>query len=79
MLARLSEFKAARQTVGPLLSTAYPVEIRDTARSLMGYVLRLESGDQLRAEASGPLAPSTSAATQPATPPSAPSDDELKP
>ena len=45
----------------------------------MGYILRLENAEKLRGQASGPIAPDISAATQPATPPSAPSDDELKP
>ena len=41
--------------------------------------LRLQTVEKLRGQASGPIAPDISAATQPATPPSAPSDDELKP
>ncbi len=48
VLAGLSEFGSARTILGPLLAPAYPQEIRDNARSLMGYILRLESESQER-------------------------------
>jgi len=52
VLARLSEFASARTILGPLLSPAYPQEVRENARNLMGYILKLESENQVRSQAS---------------------------
>jgi hypothetical protein len=43
VLARQSEFAAARAMIGPLLTPLYPVEVREAARSLMAYVIDLEA------------------------------------
>jgi hypothetical protein len=43
VLARQSEFAAARQLLGPLMTNAYPQNIRDAARSLMQHIVGLES------------------------------------
>jgi hypothetical protein len=42
VLAGLSEFAAARNMIGPYLSSAFPPDVREAARALMGYVLRME-------------------------------------
>lgn len=87
ILAELSEFAAARTALGPLLSTQYPVHVRDAARSLMGYVVTLESA-KARAErresdpapgGATPLSAATLAAAAgiPSTP--APTSTELPP
>jgi hypothetical protein len=43
-LARKSEFARARDVVAPFLSPAYPSRIRESARSLMGFLVDAESG-----------------------------------
>jgi hypothetical protein len=43
VLARQSEFAAARQLLGPLMTSAYPQNIRDAARSLMQHIVGIES------------------------------------
>lgn len=43
-LARQSEFARAREVVAPFLTPAYPLRIRDSARSLMGFLVDAESG-----------------------------------
>jgi hypothetical protein len=42
ILLRLSEFAAARNMVSPLMSPAYPAEVREPARTLMGYIVNVE-------------------------------------
>ena len=42
VLARQSEFAAARAVLGPFLSNRYPVQIRDAARSLLARVAEVE-------------------------------------
>ena len=84
VLAKLSEFAEARKVVGPLLSPLYPAGIRDSARSLMGYIARLENLAKLRAEGSVQNAPDNLTAAQPFTPPDtdlkpAPPDTDLRP
>jgi hypothetical protein len=56
-LARKSEFARARDVVAPFLSPAYPSRIRESARSLMGFLVDAESGR--------PSARSTTMAGQP--------------
>jgi tetratricopeptide (TPR) repeat protein len=46
VLARLSDFAAARKVLGPLMSGAYGPEVRESARSLMGYIVRMETAAQ---------------------------------
>ena len=43
ILAQRAEFPAARHLLGPFLSTAWPPDIREPARRLMGYVVQLEA------------------------------------
>ncbi len=42
VLARLSDFAAARSVVGPMMAGAYGPELREPGRNLMGYIVRLE-------------------------------------
>jgi hypothetical protein len=42
VLAAQSEFPAARRVLSPLMTPAYPPDIREAARSLMGYIVRVE-------------------------------------
>jgi hypothetical protein len=50
--ARRGEFAAARSTLGPLISAAYPDDVRAHARRLMEYVLEAEAFDaQMRERA----------------------------
>ena len=44
VLARKSEFAQAREVVAPFMTSAYPARIRDSARSLMGFLVDAESG-----------------------------------
>lgn len=43
ILARRGEFAAARTTIGPLMSGLYPPGVRDSARSLMSYIVNAEN------------------------------------
>jgi hypothetical protein len=43
-LARKSEFARAREVVGPFMTPGYPSRIRDSARSLMRYLVDADSG-----------------------------------
>ena len=43
VLARQSEFAAARRLLGPLMTSAYPQNVREAARSLMQHIVGLES------------------------------------
>ena len=52
VLAGLAEFASARTILGPLMAPAYPQEVRENAKSLMSYILRLESENQARTRAS---------------------------
>jgi tetratricopeptide (TPR) repeat protein len=52
VLAGLAEFASARTILGPLMAPAYPQEVRENARSLMSYILGLESEHQARTRAS---------------------------
>ena len=52
VLSRLSEFAAARAVLGPLMTPAYPKDIRDAARGLMGRIVELEAGPS-RVDSSG--------------------------
>lgn len=42
VLAALGEFPSARSALAPLLAPAYPPELREAARSLMGYIVQRE-------------------------------------
>jgi hypothetical protein len=42
VLLRMAEFAAARNMLSPLMSPAYPAEVRDPARTLMGYIVTVE-------------------------------------
>jgi tetratricopeptide (TPR) repeat protein len=50
ILARRGEFAAARTAIGPLMTGLYPPGVRDSARSLMGYIVNAEN----RQRAGGP-------------------------
>lgn len=43
ILARQSEFAAARAVLGPLLSPVYPKDVRESARHLMARIVEVES------------------------------------
>jgi hypothetical protein len=43
ILARRGEFVAARTVVGPLMTGTYPPGVRDSARSLMSYIVEAET------------------------------------
>jgi tetratricopeptide (TPR) repeat protein len=43
VLARQSEFAAARNVLGPLMTSSYPENIREAARTLMQHIVRMES------------------------------------
>jgi len=69
LLARLlvnnSEYAAARDVLGPLMSSRYPDEVREAAKSLMGQLLEREQ----KAES---LRPAVVPPSSPATPPPPP-------
>lgn len=68
VLVAQSAFLPARNVVAPLMSPVYPPDIRDSARSLMSYILRLEAaraaGSPGAAEAA-PALPATASGTRP--------------
>jgi hypothetical protein len=68
VLAGLSEFASARTILGPLMAPTYPQEVRENARSLMGYILRLEGENQTKAPPSelGLEVPTLGAGAEPA-------------
>jgi len=43
ILAQRLEFAAARNLIGPFLSPAFPPEVREPARRLMGYIVQMEA------------------------------------
>ena len=43
ILSRRGEFAAARTAIGPLMSGLYPPGVRDSARSLMSYIVNAEN------------------------------------
>ncbi len=53
VLAHLSDFAAARSVVGPLIAGVYGPQVREPARSLMAYIVRMELQSQ-NAGATGP-------------------------
>ncbi|MGB2716496.1 MAG: tetratricopeptide repeat protein [Vicinamibacterales bacterium] len=59
ILANQQEYGLARNIIGPLMSGAYPAEVREAARDLMRDVLQLETRDQQRAAAEMPSATQT--------------------
>jgi hypothetical protein len=65
VLARQSEFVAARAALGPLLSSAYPANVRESAKSLMSYVVQLE---EARTRPTSPRARGAGVTTPPAPP-----------
>jgi hypothetical protein len=50
VLLQQRNFPSARSVVGPLLSAAYPPDVRERARMLMSDVVRLESAEKEAAE-----------------------------
>jgi hypothetical protein len=62
ILARRGEFAAARAVIGPLMTGVYPPGVRDSARSLMGSLVEMESRRRAgtRADGSGLAATSGS-------------------
>ena len=71
ILARLSDFAAARNIVGPLMSPAYPPAVRESARNLMRNILRLQTQSSGGSTEPGAAVPSAAEGTAPA--PSEPS------
>ena len=49
VLAHQKEYGLARRVIGPLMSAAYPPDVRDAARNLMRYVGDLEGNEESRA------------------------------
>jgi hypothetical protein len=78
VLAGLSEFGSARTILGPLMAPPYPQDVRENARSLIGYILRLESENQAKSraaeQAGDPLPPG--AAAEPSPSDAAPSTNQ---
>ncbi|MEN3338137.1 MAG: hypothetical protein V7647_1813 [Acidobacteriota bacterium] len=81
VLAAQSAFQPARDIVSPLMSPAYPADVRDYARSLMSYILSLQTSRTNAASANAlgaasasptgsglPSAPSAEASADPAAP-----------
>lgn len=62
ILVKLSDFAAARNVVGPMMSPHYSAEVRESARGLMGYIVQLENFEKERSRAQ------TAAAAEPAVP-----------
>jgi hypothetical protein len=69
VLVAQAAFQPARDIVSPLLSPAYPIDVRDYARSLMGYIVSLQnsrtdaaSATALGAGPESPAAPGISSA-----------------
>ena len=46
ILSRRGEFASARTVIGPLMSGLYPPGVRDSARSLMSYIVNAENRQQ---------------------------------
>ncbi len=76
VLVAQSAYPAARTIAAPLMSPVYPPEIRDSARSLMGYIVRLEAAkkmfDEARAAEPAAAAEPERATEAPATSPAEP-------
>lgn len=70
VLVEQSAYLPARNVVAPLMSPVYPVDVRDSARSLMGYIVRLEAA---KAMAAAPPAAGSADAAPPAELPRTPS------
>ncbi len=70
VLTRRSQFAEARAVLGPLMSTAYPPAVRDSARRLMGLVVDLEARRR---------APAASPAQLASVPPTSPTAGEKEP
>ncbi|MEO8521685.1 MAG: DUF1570 domain-containing protein [Acidobacteriota bacterium] len=51
VLVEQSDYPQARNIVAPLMSPVYPQNVRDSARSLMGYIVRLEAAKKMNDEA----------------------------
>jgi hypothetical protein len=60
ILTRRGEFAEARDVVGPLMTGAYPAGVRDSARSLMGFVVESEARRRAGARADASNRPATS-------------------
>jgi tetratricopeptide (TPR) repeat protein len=69
ILARLSDFAAARNVVGPLMTPAQSPPLREAARSVMRYILQLQAAAQLQspraAEPGSAAPPVTESSTAP--------------
>jgi hypothetical protein len=57
VLAAQSAFGPARNIVGPLMSSVYPEDVRASARSLMSYIVLLETSRTRRADSATAPAP----------------------
>jgi hypothetical protein len=77
VLVEQSAFLAARNVISPLMSPVYPRDIRDSARSFMGHILRLEAARSAPAATAAPAAPAMEPPSSPAPerPPSSPAPD----
>jgi Protein of unknown function (DUF1570) len=53
ILAQRLEFAAARNLLGPLMSSAIPTEIREPARRIMGYIVQMEAASTAATAGSG--------------------------
>ena len=72
ILAQRAEFAAARSVLGPLMSSAFPAEIRETARRVMGYIVRMEAAST--AASSAPASESRTEGTPAGVPASFPNE-----
>ena len=78
-LARKSEFARARDVVAPFMSYAYPTRIRDSARSLMGFLVEAENGRASARSTTVPGQPPAETRESISLPVTRPAFRELKP
>lgn len=71
LLAAQSEFASARTVLAPLMTPAYPPNVREPARTLMGYIVRIERAHAARYDAGG-----RPDATPPGNEPAPPADGQ---
>jgi hypothetical protein len=80
VLAAQSAFQPARDIVGPLMSPVYPADIRDYARSLMGYIVTRQTARTDAASENTLAAPERPATSDvPSAPSPQPSADPVAP
>lgn len=80
VLAHVQEYGLARNIIAPLMSAAYPADVRDAARDLMNHIVAQEDRGQPRSSADLPAATlAASADTPPSNPEPAAAGGTLRP